>query len=109
MLDAVPGGPHAVVPDLLGGHGEPADDGVERAVADRVEARLQARLGAGDDVVADCRLVEVAVPAVVGVGVRGAQGSRVRADGAVGEQVAGGADRAELAGPVDARDASSPQ
>ena len=42
------------------------------------------------------------MPGLVVVGVGAAQAGGVRADRAVGEQVAGGAQRAQLAGPVDA-------
>ena len=76
VLDAVPGRPQPVRAQPLGGLGVAGDDGVQRAVADRMEAGLQAGLGARDDVVADRRGVEVAVAGVRCVGVRVAQAMR---------------------------------
>lgn len=62
-----------------------------------MEARLEARPGAVDDVVGDRGGVEVGGAGVAGVGVRGVQARGVRAEGAVDEQVARGADRAQFA------------
>ena len=53
VLDAVPGGPHAGEADLLGGGAHALDHGGDGGVADGVEARLEAGLGAGDDVRGD--------------------------------------------------------
>jgi hypothetical protein len=102
VLDAVPGRPQPVRADPLGGLRVAGDHGVQRTVADGVEAGLQPRLSAGDDVVSDRRGVQVAVPGMRRVGVRVAQGRGVRADRAVGEQVAGCSQRAQLPGPGDA-------
>ena len=102
VLDAVPRPADAVCADLLGRLAEARHDRVERAVADRVEAGLDPGLGAGDHVVADLCGGEIGVPGLVVVGVDAAQAGGVRADGAVGEQVAGRAECAELASPFDA-------
>ena len=102
MLDAVPGGPDRSVAELARGQRQAGADLPERAVADGVEAGLQPGARAGHDVVADGCRVQVAVPGVAGVGVRLAQVRGVRPDRAVGEEVAGGADRPELQGPGDA-------
>ncbi len=101
MLDPVPGGPERGLADLLGRGGHPGRDRGHRGVADRVEAGLQAGPGAQHDVLAD--LVHGQVPVAVlarSVHIGLAEAGGVRADRAVGEQVAGRAERAELAGGV---------
>ena len=90
---------------------EPGRHGVERAVADRVEAGLQPGLGAGDDVVAHLRGRQVGVAGVV---TRRRRRSRRQAVcepiAAVGEQVAGRARRRRARGrastPARARPSS---
>lgn len=53
MLDTVPGGAHTGQAELLGGCPDSLDHGGHGGVPDGVEARLEARLGAGDHVRAD--------------------------------------------------------
>ena len=77
------------------------DHRADRGVPDGVEARLQARLGARGDVVGDLGGGQVGGAGVRRVGVRLGQAGGVRAEGAVHEQVAGRADRAEVAHPVE--------
>ncbi|BFO19803.1 hypothetical protein SHKM778_61910 [Streptomyces sp. KM77-8] len=96
MLDAVPGGPDPGETDLLGGGADTVHDGGHGGVADGVEARLESRLGAGDDMGGDGDGVQVGGAGVTGVGVRLVEARGVRAEGAVREQVARGADRAQL-------------
>ncbi|CAM5647507.1 hypothetical protein SALBM217S_09618 [Streptomyces griseoloalbus] len=101
MLDTVPGGAYAGEAELLGRRADAVDHGAHGGVADRVEARLEARLGAGDHMGGDRVRVEVRGAGVGGVGVRLVQAGGVRAQGAVGEQVPGRAERAQLAGLGD--------
>ncbi len=95
-------GAHRFGADLLGGLAEAGGHGLQCAVTDRVEAGLQAGLRAGDHVVTHLGSREVGVPRRVSVGIDRPQARGVRADRPVGEQVAGRADRAQLAGPFDA-------
>jgi len=75
---------------------------VGRGVTDRVKPRLQARLRAGPDVLGQLGGLVPQVPRGVAVHVGPQQTGGVRADRAVAEQVAAGADSAELEGGVDA-------
>ncbi len=110
MLDAVPGGSDTGQADLLGGGAHALDHGGHGGVPDGVEARLEARLGAGDDMGGDGGGVQVGGAGVAGpVGVRLVQAGGVRAEGAVDEEVTGGADRAQGAGLLDASSACSAQ
>jgi hypothetical protein len=101
VLDAVAGGAHRRQADLVGRSGDAVQDRGQRGVADGVEAGLQARARAGGDVPRDLLGGQVGVAARRLVEVRGRQAGGVAPEGAVGEQVAARADRAELAGPVD--------
>lgn len=96
MLDAVSGGTDAGEAEFLRRGADAFDDRGHRRVADRVEAGLEARLGAGHDMVGHGGGVQVGETGVVGVGVRLVQACGVGAEGAVDEQVSGGAERAEL-------------
>ena len=82
---------------------KPGDHLGDGPVADDVEAGLDARLGAGHDVLGDLVGVEVEVAGGLGVGVRRVQGRGAGADRAVHAEVAGGAGAAQLDGRVDAR------
>ncbi len=97
VLDPVPGGPDASEAQLVGGGPYALHDGRHGGVADRVEAGLEAGLGAGDDMGGDGGRVQVGGAGVLGVGVRLVQAGGVRAEGAVDEEVAGRADRSQLA------------
>ncbi len=109
VLDPVAGGLDPVEAELVGGGAHARHDGADRGVADGVEAGLEAGLGAGGDVVGDLGGGEVGDAGVRGVGVGVVQAGGVRAERAVDEQVAAGADRAEPPGGLDALGPSSPQ
>lgn len=101
MLDAVPGGAHAGQADLLGSRADALDHGGHGGVPDGVEPRLEARLGACHHMRADRGGVQVGGAGVVGVGVWLVQTGGVRAQGAIDEEVARGADRAQRPGLFD--------
>ena len=89
----------ASAPTSLCGGLEAGDDRVDPGVADDVEAALEARQGAGGDVVAHLLDAQVAVAAVArGVGVGLAQAGGPRADGPVDVEVAGQAVGADQPG-----------
>ena len=87
-------------PSRLGGGPHALDDGGERGVADGVEPGLEAGLGAGGDMGGDGGRIQVGDAGVGGVGVRRVEAGGVGAERAVDEEVAGGADRAELLDPL---------
>ena len=89
MLDAVAHLPHSLCAHDVRGLLEAANDGFHRAVANRVEARLDTRSGARGGVVADLAGSEVSESAGVQVGVGRAQAGCVRADRPIREKVAG--------------------
>ena len=101
VFDAVPGGADPRQADPLGGGAYAVDDGGQGGVADGVEAGLEAGLGAGGDVGGDGLGVEVARCRCAAASAYGAcEVGGVRAEGAVDEEVAGGADGAQLTDPL---------
>ena len=97
MLHPVPGGPQPIHPDPGRRQAEPGQHRGDRPVADRVEPALHAQVRAVDQVRGDLLGGQVPVAAAVPVGVRRPQVRGVRTQRAVGEQVPGRPDRAQLA------------
>src|SRR5262245_13389614 len=92
--------PHGPRADDACGLLQAVNDGFHRAVANRVEARLYARSGARDDVVADLACGEVGESAGVLVCVSGPQACGVRTDRPIREEIACGTQGTQLTGSL---------
>ncbi len=102
VLESVRPATHRCDAESLRGFAEAVDNGVAGGVADDMEAGLEARVGGGDDMLGHLRSLEVPGAQRVGrIRVGLAQAGGPGSDGAVGEQVAGHPDGAQLLGACD--------